>query len=133
MTEQKRPPRTTATSEFIRFLITGLANTITTYVLYLVLLSWVPYLFAYSVGYVAGIVLSYFLNALFVFRIPATRSGLIKFPVVYVIQYLVGGLVLWICVERLGVPREIGLALSIGVTVPITYAAAKYVLTGPSR
>ena len=119
--------------EFGRFLIAGAVNTGLTYALYLLLLGSVRYLIAYSVAYVTGIVLSYFLNALFVFRTGTAISGMMKFPLVYVAQYLLGGLVLWTCVEWLNVRREIGLAISIAVTVPTTYLASKLALKGSLR
>jgi len=133
MGEQHGSKQRLIAGEFSRFLAVGAVNTATTYALYLVLLDSAAYLFAYSVAYVAGIVLSYFLNALFVFRTkPAIHSAL-RFPFVYLAQYLLGAAVLWICVERLGVRRELGLAFSIAVTIPITYAASRLALKGGVR
>jgi len=133
MSEQDRANQGLITGEFSRFLIAGAVNTATTYALYLVLLNSAAYLFAYSLAYVAGIVVSYFLNALFVFRTKPAVNSALRFPLVYVAQYLLGGAVLWICVERLGVRRELGLAFSIAVTVPITYAASRLALKGSLR
>ena len=131
--EQDRSNQRRITGEFTRFLIAGAVNTATTYALYLVLLDSAAYLFAYSLAYVASIVVSYFLNALFVFRTKLAINSALRFPLVYVAQYLLGGAVLWICVERLGVRRELGLAFSIAVTIPITYAASRLALRGSLR
>jgi putative flippase GtrA len=133
MGEQDRSSQGLIAGEFSRFLIAGAINTATTYALYLVLLGSAAYLFAYSLAYVAGIVVSYFLNALFVFRTKPAVNTALRFPLVYVAQYLLGAAVLWICVERLGVRRELGLAFSIAVTVPITYAASRLALKGGLR
>jgi putative flippase GtrA len=133
MGEQDRSNQGLIAGEFGRFLIAGVINTATTYALYLVLLGSAAYLFAYSLAYVAGIVVSYFLNALFVFRTKPAVNTALRFPLVYVAQYLLGAAVLWICVERLGVRRELGLAFSIAVTVPITYAASRLALKGGLR
>jgi putative flippase GtrA len=133
MGEQDRSNQGLIAGEFGRFLIAGAINTATTYALYLVLLGSAAYLFAYSLAYVAGIVVSYFLNALFVFRTKPAVNTALRFPLVYVAQYLLGAAVLWICVERLGVRRELGLAFSIAVTVPITYAASRLALKGGLR
>jgi putative flippase GtrA len=133
MGEQDRSNQGPIAGEFSRFLIAGAINTVTTYALYLVLLDSAAYLFAYSLAYVAGIVVSYFLNAFFVFRTKPAVNSALRFPLVYVAQYLLGGAVLWICVERLGVRREFGLAFSIAVTIPITYAASRLALKGSLR
>jgi putative flippase GtrA len=133
MSEQDRSNQGPIAGEFSRFLIAGAINTATTYALYLVLLDSAAYLFAYSLAYVAGIVVSYFLNAFFVFRTKPAVNTALRFPLVYVAQYLLGGAVLWICVERLGVRREFGLAFSIAVTIPITYAASRLALKGSLR
>jgi putative flippase GtrA len=130
---ENQSPQRLIPAEFGRFLIAGAVNTFATYVLYLLLLGSIGYLFAYSVAYVVGIVLSYWLNALFVFRAGAAVSTFVRYPLVYVVQYLLGAAVLWICVEWLGVPREIGLAFSIALTVPVTYLASKLALKGTLR
>ena len=118
---------------FVRFLIAGGLNTALTYALYLLLLRFWDYLPAYSAAYVVGILLSYFLNASFVFRIRPTTSKLLKFPLVYLAQYATGAAILWICVEWFGVPRELGLVFSIAASVPITFLAARVVLQGDAR
>lgn len=133
MGEQGRSNQGPIAGEFGRFLIVGAVNTAVTYALYLLLLDSAAYLFAYSLAYVAGIVVSYFLNARFVFRAKPAINSALRFPFVYVAQYLLGAAVLWICVEWLGVRRELGLAFSIAVTIPITYAAAKLALKGSLR
>lgn len=116
------------TGEFSRFLIAGTSNTVVAYALYLILLGSVGYFLAYSISYASGVVFSYFLNSLFVFRTRTVISSFLKFPFVYVAQYLLGAVLLWVCVERLGIPKEIGLAFSIAVTVPFTYLASRFVL-----
>jgi putative flippase GtrA len=119
--------------EFIRFLVAGAVNTGVTYVLYLGLLQISGYLVSYSVAFGAGIVISYFLNSIFVFRTRASPSSFLRFPLVYAVQYLVGAAVLWTCVEKLGIPREFALVCSIAASVPVTYLVARFVLTGRAR
>jgi putative flippase GtrA len=114
--------------EFGRFLIAGAINTALTYGLYLILLDPLGYFVAYSVAYVVGIVVSYFLVSRFVFRTSTSLAGFFRYPLVYVAQYLVGTLVLWMCVELAGVGKEIALLASIAATVPVTFAISRLVL-----
>ena len=54
------------------------------------LLRFVLYRTSYSLAYIIGVVLSYFLNRVFVFRSNRGLSTAALFPVVYLIQYLAG-------------------------------------------
>ena len=111
--------------QFLRFLVTGGINTALTYGLYLLLLPLLGYLVAYSVAYVIGIVLSYWLNSAFVFRQPMNLRTLARFPLVYVVQYILTGALLWLFVDTLGVDKRIALLAAIAVTVPVTFLAAR--------
>lgn len=116
--------------EFARFLIAGAANTAVAYTVYLMLLGGLGYLVAYSIAYVAGILVSYLLNTYFVFRTAPLVSSFMRFPVVYVGQYLLGAAVLWFFVDLVGVPRQVALAFSIVATIPFTFFASRFVLKG---
>ena len=112
----------------LRFLVSGAINTGVTYAIYLVLLRYLDYRSAYGVAFLSGIVFSYALNVRFVFRVrPSLRSALL-FPLVYVIQYLVGLGVLQLVVERFVVPREYALLASIAVSIPLTFALTRMLL-----
>ncbi len=115
--------------QFVRFVLSGAINTAITYGLYLLLLSVAGYLTAYSAAYVAGIVLSYALNSLFVFRQPMSWRGLVRFPLVYVVQYFMTGSLLWVGVNQLGITEELALLGAIAITVPVTFLAARTVIT----
>ena len=114
--------------QFARFLVAGAINTACTYVLYLVLLRPLGYAIAYAVAYVAGILISYALNARFVFRVPMRFADLLRFPLVYVVQYAAGAVILWMLVERVGVPAQWAVAGVIAVTVPMVFVLSRYVL-----
>jgi putative flippase GtrA len=120
---------TAARAQFLRFLVAGLVNTGATYLLYLLLLPYMHYLAAYSVTYLAGIVLSFLLNARFVFEVAPTLRRLLLFPLVYVVQYATGAAVLHAAVVLFGVPRELAMAAAIAASVPLTFVAGKWLLT----
>lgn len=100
-----------------------------TYALYLVLLHYLDYRTAYGVAFLSGIVLSYALNVRFVFRVRPSWRSAILFPLVYVVQYLVGLGVLQLAVERFGIPREYALLASIAVSVPLSFLLTRVLLT----
>ena len=114
--------------EFVRFLLAGATNTLLSYLLYLLLLIFLSYLPAYSVAYCAGIVLSYFLNVHFVFKERVSLASFLKFPIVYVIQYALGALTLWLLVDRAGIAPAIAMAGVIVVTIPVTFLTSRSVL-----
>jgi len=113
---------------FARFLVAGVANTVASYALFVALELVLPYLVAYAIAYVTGIVLSYFLNTRFVFRVPQRWSTFMKFPIVYLVQFLLGSAVIVGLVEALGFSPRIAALLALVVTVPATYLTAKLVL-----
>jgi putative flippase GtrA len=89
--------------------------------LYLLLLRFMQYTLAYSVAFVAGIVISYLLNSTFVFRATARARTLALFPLIYVVQYVVGLAVVAIWVDLLGLPDTLAPLAAVAVTLPITY------------
>lgn len=113
-----------------RFVIAGAANTCTTYVLYLALLQFMPYVAAYSVTYLVGIVLGYALNAYIVFKERPTAKSAAMYPLVYALNYLLGLSILYALVEFFDVQREIAPFIVIAVSVPIMYLATKFVFKG---
>jgi putative flippase GtrA len=111
-----------------RFLIAGAVNSAATYLLYLLLLRLLPYGWAYSLSYVLGVGLSFLLNSLYVFRVPLRWRNLVRFPLVYAAQYLLGLGVLALAVERLGLDERLGPVAVLAVTVPASFALTRWVL-----
>lgn len=114
-------------AEFARFLLVGATNTLFSYLLYVLLLRAMPYIAAYTLSYGAGIVLSYFLNVQFVFRKRAGLASFLKFPLVYLIQYGLGALVLWLLVGA-GISPTLSMLGVIIVTIPVTFLSSRFVL-----
>jgi putative flippase GtrA len=118
----------TLQSEFPRFLLVGLTNTISSYLLYLLLLQIMPYLYAYSASYAAGVVLSYILNSRFVFRQPMSLAKFLQFPVVYLIQYSLGIAILWLLVGQLSIAPEWAMLAVVAATIPVTFITSRFIL-----
>lgn len=123
----KKLIRNSVNSEFFRFLLVGVSNTVVTYVVYLLLLPLLPYLYAYTLSYCVAVMNSYFMNVLFVFRKKVTLHSFLKFPFVYVVQYFLGASILWLLVGQLGLAPAWAMIVVIIVTVPITFLASRFV------
>jgi len=114
--------------EFFRFVIVRGACAVVTYGAYLLLLRAVTYTPAYVASYALGIVLAYVANSHFVFRAPMKRRAAMRFPAVYLFQFVANYLALRILVEVAGVPASWALAISIGVTIPLTFVLSRWII-----
>ena len=114
--------------EFFGFLVVGAVNTGFTLLLFEGLRRLVPYLLAYSVAYVTGIVISYILNASFVFRRRKTIKTAALFPLVYAAQYLLGVVLMWLLVEHAGFAPTVSIIVVIVVSIPLTFVLSRAVL-----
>jgi putative flippase GtrA len=118
----------TPPAEVVRYGVAGSINTGASYALYFLLLRVLPYAFAYSIAFVAGIALSYWLNARFVFHAPTSWASALRFPLVYVTQYLVGLATVAIIVEGLGVHPALAALFALLATVPLGFVLTRWCL-----
>lgn len=115
---------------FPRFVIAGGLNTALTYILYLGLLPLMPYAWAYSLSYVAGIALGYLLNSKWVFKSQASFRTATAYPLTYGINYVLGVGLLWLLVEFVGVPKEIAPLIVVAVSMPVMYVITRSLFQG---
>jgi len=115
-------------SEFFRFLLVGLSNTVIGYAVFFLLLQFWPYLYAYSLSYCVAVLNSYFMSVLFVFREKIALHSFLKFPLVYVTQYFIGASILWALVDKFQFAPAWAMIVVVIVTVPITFLSSRFVL-----
>lgn len=120
-----------AAREAARFVMAGGLNTALTYGAYLVLLRWFTPMAAYVSTYAAGVVLSYLLNARFVFRVAPSWRGFARFPVVHLVQAAVSFVAFHLLVKVLAFPAALAPLPVIALTVPITFLLARRVVAMP--
>ena len=107
--------------QFARFLLVGAANTAASYAVYLVLLLVVDYRVAYTIAFIAGLVGGYLAHARFVFGArPGARSAA-SYLATYGAMYLVSLFVLYVAVDRLAVPKALGMLAALAFTVPASF------------
>jgi putative flippase GtrA len=117
--------------EFIRFILVGGVNTLITFGIYALLLLVMPYLVAYTTTYVIGIFFSYLLNTRFVFKGSFGIKKALQYPLVYLVQYLVGLVALYILVDNFNINRLLASPLIILVTIPVTFLMSRWIINGP--
>ena len=121
--------RTLYNDQRLRFLFVGGLNTALAYGIYFVLTELgVWYLLANTIGFAISLVNSYLWNKFFVFK----KSGksvaeIVKFLLVYGIQYTVGISFLYTAVEFLGIHQHIAAAVNIVLCAGISFAGHKYI------
>lgn len=114
--------------QFGRFLISGGVNTLLTYLIYVGLVTVLPYPVAYTVTTILGIFLSYVLNALFVFRRKLRLMAALQYPVVYIVQYFLGLALLYLLVEKVHLSKFFAPLLIVAATTPITFLLSRLVI-----
>ncbi|GAV12374.1 GtrA family protein [Paenibacillus sp. NAIST15-1] len=114
--------------EFIKFIFSGGVNTVATYLFYLLLLMFLNYSLSYTISYISGIFLSYYLNSIFVFDEKVSFRKFIKYPIVYLTQYILGIVLMYGLVEYLHLSVQIVPLVVIIVSLPITYLLSKLII-----
>jgi putative flippase GtrA len=114
--------------ELFRFLIVGTVNTGLTLLLFEGLRLLVPYMWAYSLAYVTGIAISYLLNAAYVFQRPKTVTSAALYPLVYVGQYALGVMLMWVLVENVSLSPALAVLVVILISVPVTFVMSRTIL-----
>ena len=119
--------------EFRRFLLVGLFNTAAGYGMYLLFNLIVDYRAAYTLSYVIGVFLSYWITTRFVFRTSWSWRRLAAYPSVYLLQYMLGLALIWVFVHLFQVSEKLAPLLIIPLTIPVTFLASRFIIKGGTR
>ncbi|MBA2650264.1 MAG: GtrA family protein [Legionella sp.] len=113
--------------QFLGFTITGVFSTGIMYLIYLALNRWLSYQLAYAISYAISVLALYFMNTLFIFKQGFSMKTFLKFPLIYLIQYLIGAISLEFLVRH-GVSEVQAPILIIVLLLPLTFFLNRYVL-----
>jgi len=116
-------------SPAVRFLLAGGLNTAVTFGLYVVLKTVLNYQISYFISWVCGIFLAWLMSSWFVFRSRPSLRTFLRFPLVYVVQYVLGATLLELFAGVLGLSQTWSPLLVIVLTLPLTFLLSKFVLT----
>lgn len=114
--------------EFSKFILVGVTNTVVTYIIYLVFLQFFEYNIAYGISYLSGIAISFILNGTYVFKTQLTIVKALKYPIVYIVQYLINFTVLNVLIKYIYINEMIAPLLVIIISIPITFTLSKTIL-----
>lgn len=114
---------------FFKFIISGVLNVTSTYLIYLVLLIIVEYKIAYSISFMLGILLSFIMNQKYVFNADYSNKKLFYYPIIYIIQYSISIFLLIFIIEILKFPKEVAPFFIVIILVPFTYFLNKIFFT----
>lgn len=113
--------------QFIKFGIVGLSNTFITFVVYFILVKLnVYYVTANIIGYIAGVINSFFWNSSWVFKkSKKDLSLLIKFVIVNLITLAITSFVLYIGADKLNISKYVAQIISTIIGILFNYTLNK--------
>jgi putative flippase GtrA len=113
--------------QFIKFGIVGLGNTLITFIVYFILVKLsVYYVIANIIGYIAGVINSFFWNSSWVFKkSKRDLSLLIKFVIVNLITLAITSFILYIGVDKLNVSKYAAQIISTLIGILFNYTLNK--------
>ena len=117
--------------EFVMFVLFGSLNTLLSTGLYLLLLLFTPYPVAYTIAYVCGIGMSYWLHVRFVFKERARLQTALRYPLVYVVQYALGMLLMFLLIELARMPEWLAPFIVALLMIPVAYVFSRYIIKQP--
>lgn len=113
--------------EISRFIITGIASTIITYLIYYVGLLWFPATISFSCGYIVAMFANYLLTTAFTFKVKASAKNAVGFLISNGINYMLCALFLNVFIW-LGVDKKLAPVPMYAVCIPINYLLVRYIM-----
>lgn len=120
--------------EVVRFAVVGVANTVTYYVTYLVLVRVLPYLAAHVIAFAVAMVGSFLLNCRFTYRTRPTWRKLLLYPLTVAANFVITTVGVGLLVELVGMDERVAPLVAAVAAIPLTFLATRSVLLGrPAR
>lgn len=116
--------------EFLKFVVVGGINTVVYYLCYLVGLHGLNlhYLVAHVIAIAISVVVSFFLNSYYTYRVRPTWKKFFLFPLTQLVNMTVTAVLLIILVDFLHLNRSLAPIAAVFVTIPITFIVTGRVL-----
>ena len=115
-------------AQIIRFLAGGGLNTLLAYAIYLLLLQWLGFGFAYSISYLTTLFTSFAINSWFVFRTRWSWKRFSAFPLIHIVNYCLGLLVLSIWIKNLHLDERLAPLVAIAVNLPVNFVLTRLLI-----
>ncbi|MEC2291470.1 GtrA family protein [Bacillus licheniformis] len=116
--------------EFIRFAVVGVVNTLNYYAVYLLLhvLLQLNYMVSHIAAFFVSLVISFFLNCYFTFKIKPTLAKFLQFPLTQFFNLTVSSLFVYTFVNFFKMNSEAAPLASMFLTVPLTFLVTGKIL-----
>ncbi|AGN35380.1 GtrA family protein [Bacillus paralicheniformis] len=116
--------------EFIRFAVVGAVNTLNYYAVYLLLhvLLQLNYMVSHIAAFFVSLVISFFLNCYFTFKIKPTLAKFLQFPLTQLFNLTVSSLFVYTFVNFFKMNSEAAPLASMFLTVPLTFLVTGKIL-----
>jgi putative flippase GtrA len=114
--------------QMLGFIVTGVLSTLIMFLLYILLYRFINYQYAYLISYSISVIILYFMNSA-VFKKPISLPTFLKFPLIYLIQYLIGAASLELIVN-LGFSVTFAPLLVVILLFPVTFLLNRAILSG---
>ncbi|WP_181350377.1 GtrA family protein [Thalassobacillus sp. CUG 92003] len=117
-------------NEFTRFVLVGGMNTLNYYIVYLILhnLFSMHYMIAHVTGFVVSLVISFFLNAYFTYRVKPTLGKFLKFPLSQLVNVSMSSMLVYMFVEWVHLNSNLAPIVAVFFTVPVTFIVTSKIL-----
>jgi putative flippase GtrA len=125
--------RSGAPGEWVRFASVGLVNTASYYVGFRLFHAVMPYLVAHVLAFGICIVVSFFLNCRFTFRVKPTWQRFVRFPLSTLTTFTVMTIGVSVLVEQVGTDPNVAALVSSLVAVPASFVISRVLLVGHLR
>ncbi|GHI09022.1 sugar transferase [Streptomyces cellostaticus] len=110
------------------FAVVGAVNTATYYGLYLLLLTWLPYLGAHILAFLLSMIGSFFLNARFTYRTRPTWRKFLLFPLTNVTNFLITTAGVYVIVDVLHAGSRFAPLLASAAAIPVTFVLSRRIM-----
>ena len=122
-------------TEFNRFVVVGVINTLTYYSIYLLLHkgAGLPYLLAHVLGFLISLNVSFFLNSYVTYKVKPTLKKYLYFPLTQAVNMSVSTVLIYVFVEFIHLNSNIAPFVAVLFTVPITFLVSSRIMKGPQR
>ncbi|MGI2327952.1 GtrA family protein [Planococcus sp. YIM B11945] len=122
-------------TEFTRFVVVGVINTLTYYSIYLILhnVFSLPYLVSHIAGFLISLNVSFFLNCYVTYRIKPTLKKYLYFPLTQVVNMSVSTVLIFIFVEFFKLNSNLAPFAAVLFTVPITFIVSNKIMKDPVK
>ncbi|MDQ1010323.1 putative flippase GtrA [Streptomyces sp. V4I23] len=121
----------TVRGQIVRFALVGAVNTGTYYGLYLVLLTWLPYVAAHVVAFLLSMVGSFFLTSYFTYRTRPTWRKFLLFPLTNAANFVVTTSGVYLLVDVLHFGSRYAPLIAAAAAIPATFVVSRTIMLRP--